>query len=151
MLGDSANRTWRQASPMVRALVEKRKMYGWLSMQLTVTIAAILVYAGFRFSSVKFVRDTTLTPLRLDLSPVTQHRFSKGLCSAAALSKEDYKLPMVRFYQSMLNHSGDARKELLSKYCRSRIVFVDMKSENASRVRKYRIFSSTFLTCAIKT
>jgi hypothetical protein len=122
---ESANGTWSQASPMVRAVIEKRKIYAWFAMQLTVTVAALLVYAALGFSSVKFVRDTTFTPLRLDFSSVTHHRHSKGLCSAAALSKEDHKLPMVRFRESIVRRSSDSDQGVSINGCRRRIVFVD--------------------------
>ncbi|PVH95964.1 hypothetical protein DM02DRAFT_675105 [Periconia macrospinosa] len=112
---------WRQAHPMVRAELQKSKVYAWFAMQLTITVAAVFVYAALRYSSVKFVRDTALTPLRLDLSKVTHTRSSTGLCNAVALSKEDRKLPMVKFDDSAVHKAGEDGEGA----CRRRIVFVD--------------------------
>ncbi|KAF2441447.1 hypothetical protein P171DRAFT_487909 [Karstenula rhodostoma CBS 690.94] len=125
MTSDSANATWRKAAPMARAVVEKKKMYAWLGMQLCVTFATLLVYDALYFPSVKFVRDTTLAPLRLDFASIAYHRLSKGLFSATALSKEDHKLPMGRFHESAEKSADNADDRASSDVCRRRLVFVD--------------------------
>jgi hypothetical protein len=118
------NGTYKRATPMVRASVDKGKLLGWLAMQLTVTIAAGLVYAALQFSTVKFVRDTTLTPLRLDLSQVTHHPRTSGLCNAVALNKKDRRLPMLRFGSNVSAKLGEDTGKL-SDVCRMRVVFAD--------------------------
>ncbi|KAH8693398.1 hypothetical protein GQ44DRAFT_719634 [Phaeosphaeriaceae sp. PMI808] len=119
MLGVSENGTYRRAIPMIRASVDRSKLLVWLSMQLTMTIAAALVWVALKFSTAKFVRDTTLVPLRLDLSEVTHHKMSDGLCDATSLDQRDHGLPIVKFKK------GDPEIQAHSKHCRHRIVFVD--------------------------
>lgn len=122
------NSTFRQATPMVRASVDKGKMYAWFAMQLTIAIAAGLVLAALQLSSVKFVRDTTLTPLRLDFNSVTHHRLCKGLCTAAALNKEDKELPMIKFHENSKEVYSEDQEET-TNVCRSRVIFVNETGE----------------------
>lgn len=42
------------------------------------------------------MRETTLTPLILDLSRIVNNQCAKGLYNAVSLCKEDCKLPPIR-------------------------------------------------------
>ena len=86
----------RMAAPMVQAGVGKGKLYVWLAMNLSLLVAAILMYVALSFSSVKAIRDITLTPLMADFSAVTSSEWGSGLRDAVTLSKEDHKLPRMK-------------------------------------------------------
>ena len=87
---------FRRAESMVRAGVSRGKLYAWLAMNLSLLISAIFVYIALGFSSVKAIRDTTLTPLMADFSAITDSQRGSGLRNAAALSKKDQKLPRIK-------------------------------------------------------
>lgn len=115
------NSTYRSAAPMVQASVDTGKLLVWLCMNFTIILASSLVFLALRFSTVKFVRDTTITPLLLDLSEITHHSQSEGLCNAVALGKKDQNLPSLRFYRG---GDGEGREQVqsISESCQRRLV-----------------------------
>ena len=86
----------RMAEPMVQAGVSRGKLYVWLAMNLSLLVAAVLMYVALSFSSVKAIRDITLTPLMADFSAITNCRRGVGLRDAATLSRKDRKLPRIK-------------------------------------------------------
>ncbi|OAL48494.1 hypothetical protein IQ07DRAFT_102676 [Pyrenochaeta sp. DS3sAY3a] len=124
------NSTYNVATPMVKAEVDKGKLIGWLNMHFAITIAAVLVCTALQFSTSKFIRDTTLAALQLDFSKVMHHRLAPGLCDATTLSRQDHKLPMVKFQMETSESSLEGMGNKGSG-CRRRVVFVD---ENGRRI-----------------
>lgn len=112
---ESANATL--AESVIRARVDRTRMLIWLGMCGTLTLSAMLVAVGERVSSTKTVRDAALMALSMDLSEVAHSGRTSGLCNAVALSKEDRKLPRLKFAN---DHDG---KEF--DKCRRRLVFAD--------------------------
>ena len=88
----------RMAEPMVLASVSRGKLYVWLALNLSLLVAAVLMYVALNFSSVKAIRDITLTPLMADFSAITNSPQGIGLRDAATLSKGDKTLPRIRLY-----------------------------------------------------
>ena len=122
------NTTFRQATFMVQASVDKGRLFGWLAMNLTVTLAAGLVFIALQFAKTKLIQDTTLAMLQLDMSQITHHRLALGLCDAATLSKRDHRLPMVKLQRNPTGSLLEStRKE--PKFCQKRLVFVDEKGQ----------------------
>lgn len=107
--------TVREAESVVRATVNRTRIYVWLGMSIMLTISASLVAVATNFSATKTVRDTTLAALVMDLTEVTHSRCASGLCNAVALSKEDNQLPRMRM------ESKDDREE--GSMCCRRVVF----------------------------
>lgn len=109
---DSA--TIQRAIPVIRARVELSRMLIWLGLCSTLTLSAGLLFFGLRSTSTKVIRDPTLAALSIDLSEVAHSGLTYGLCNAVALSKEDKKIPKLKFADE---HEG---KE--SDKCRRRLV-----------------------------
>ncbi|MDI1492666.1 MAG: hypothetical protein OHK93_005917 [Ramalina farinacea] len=93
---DNETASIRVAEPMVQAGVSRGKLYVWLAMNLSLLVAAVLMYVALSFSSVKAIRDITLTPLMADFSAITNCRRGIGLRDAATLSRKDRKLPRIK-------------------------------------------------------
>lgn len=93
---DNETASLRMAEPMVQAGVSRGKLYAWLAMNMSLLVAAVLMYVGLSFSSVKAIRDITLAPLMADFSAVTNSERGSGLRDAATLSKKDRKLPRIK-------------------------------------------------------
>jgi hypothetical protein len=82
--------------PVVRASVKRSRIYIWLAMNATLTIAAVLIGIAQCFSSTKVVRNTTLAALTLDVSEVT-HETHNGFCNAVAMNKDDKSLGRMKW------------------------------------------------------
>ena len=93
---DNETASFRRAELTVQAGVSRGKLYAWLAMNLSLLVAAVLMYVALSFSSVKAIRDTTLAPLMADFSTITNSQRGDGLRDAAALSEKDHKLPRIR-------------------------------------------------------
>lgn len=93
---DNETASLRKAEPMVQAGVSRGKLYTWLAMNLSLLVAAVLMYVALSFSSVKAIRDITLTPLMADFSAITNSKQGHGLRDAATLSEKDRKLPRMK-------------------------------------------------------
>ena len=111
----SESATATPAESVIRARVDGTKMSIWFGMCSALTLSAILVAAGLRFSSMKTVRDPALAALSVDLSDVAHSGHESGLCNAVALSKEDRKLPRLKFANDCNGNESDK--------CRRRLVF----------------------------
>ena len=107
----------RTAQSIIRAQVEKSKVFIWLALCSTLTLSALLLFSGLMYTSTKTIRDPTLAALSMDLSEIAHRGQASGLCDAAALSKEDKKLSRLKF-------ADDYDAKELDK-CRRRLVFVD--------------------------
>lgn len=127
-MGQEEISTFRQAVPMVRASIDKGKLFGWFAMHSTVILATGLVCIALRFSNAKFVQDPTLTVLQLDISQVTHHRLANGLCNAATLSKDHKTLPPIKFKQESTDISIEGMLHSC-ELCQRRLVFVDKEGQ----------------------
>ncbi|KAF2501285.1 hypothetical protein BU16DRAFT_450923 [Lophium mytilinum] len=119
-----------QAEQVVKAEIERRKLYGWLGMNITLTASAILVYLAQTTSRAKTVRDTALAAMTMELTEVMHSPRAKGLCNAVALNKRDKKLPRLKWKESVATgrggiepFGGTAPSE--ERSCRRRLAFVD--------------------------
>ena len=112
---DSA--TVRLAKPVIRARLELSKMLIWLGLCSTLTLSAVFLFFGLKFSSTKTIRDPTLAALSMDLSEVAHSGRANGLCNAVTLREEDEKLPKLKFADDFDPKESDK--------CRRRLVFVD--------------------------
>jgi hypothetical protein len=96
------------SEPVVRALVDRGRLYGWLVMNAALTVAAMLLWivqcctAG----SSKTVRDPTLVALTINMDDMC-HRDEDGLCNAVALKSGDKKLGRMVWDQ---DHGGLCRR-----------------------------------------
>lgn len=122
---DAETSTFRRAEPTVRASVDRGKLYGWLIMNLSLPLAAALVYIALSFIPVQTIRDTTLAPLMLDLISIKNDRRANGLCDAVALNKEDRKLPRAKFDDHIKNVSNRYNDLPSASGCRNRLVFAE--------------------------
>jgi hypothetical protein len=96
------------SEPIVRALVNRRRLYVWLALNATLTLAALLLWVvqSTTTKTSKTVRDPTLVALTTNMDAVC-HKNGDGLCNAVALSGGDKKLGrMVWDYE----HGGSCRK-----------------------------------------
>lgn len=107
----------RTAEPVIRAQVEKSKVFTWLGLSSTLTLSALLLFSGLMYTSTKTIRDPALAALSMDLGEIAHSGQASGLCNAVALSKEDKKLSRLKFADD------DDAKEF--DKCRRRLVFVD--------------------------
>lgn len=108
----------------VRLLLDRKRLYAWLGMNLCLTISTLLVAIGQRLSSTKTIRDTTVAALTIDLTPVTHDPRARGLCDAVELSKADGKLPRLQ-WQTAHKLDRDGELGAVGGGCRRRIVFAD--------------------------
>ncbi len=111
---------------VVKADVDKTKMWGWLAMNLMLSLSAFLVYCAQWVSKAKTVRNTTLVALTTDFSEITHSHAAPGLCNAVELSKEDKKLGRMK----LSDVGSDAEvatgmERALSGRCCHRVSFMD--------------------------
>lgn len=93
---------------VVMISVDHTRLYICLGLTMGLGVSALLVMAARRISETKTVRDTTVAALTMDLTEVAHSTRAYGLCSAADLSKEDFKLPRLRW-------KGDERSTCVRK------------------------------------
>jgi hypothetical protein len=96
------------SEPIVRALVNRGRLYGWLALNATLTVAAMLLWT-VQFTtarSSKTVRDPTLVALTTNMDAVCHHN-GDGLCNAVALNGGDKKLGIMVWDH---DHDGACRK-----------------------------------------
>lgn len=105
------------AESVVRASVNRNRLYIWLGLSAAVSMSAILVALGQNFSTKKTIRDSTLALLTLDLTEVTHSGRASGLCNAVTLNKKDRKLPRLKWKESEANKEGE------DDGCSHRVVF----------------------------
>jgi hypothetical protein len=91
---DTETVAFKAATPVIAASIDKPKLYIWWSMNLALSLSAILVFVAQRGSKLKTIRDPALSALTMDLSEVTH---AMGLCNAVTLSKDDHKLEKLRW------------------------------------------------------
>ena len=109
--------TVRSAEPVVRATVDRTRLTVWLGMSAMLTVAALLVAISQNSTTSTTIRDTILAAVTLDLTDVTHSGLASGLCNAAALRKEDHKLPKLKWADNDESHS-----------CQRRVVFAENDS-----------------------
>ncbi|KAK7973928.1 hypothetical protein PG989_015776 [Apiospora arundinis] len=121
----------RQAQPVVRAVLNRPRLYLWLGLNGLVGVSALLVaWAQSRTTVAVPVRDTTLAPLLMDMSALTHTGTVSGLCNAGSLRKEDKKLPPMIWMNSKAPSLVDASHIAggVDEGCRRRVVFAtDLK------------------------
>ncbi|KAH7109435.1 hypothetical protein B0J11DRAFT_512856 [Dendryphion nanum] len=91
------NGTLRLNEPVVRAEIDRLRLYTWLGVNATLFLSAIFVTIASSNSKVKTIRNTTLAILTMNLSEVLTDPRAIGLCNAVKLSKKDRKLPKLRW------------------------------------------------------
>jgi len=119
--------TVRSAESVVRATVDRTRLGIWLAMSAMLSLSALLEAVAQNFSTTKTVRDTTLAAVAMDLTEVTHSGLASGLCSAVVLSKEDHKLPRLKWTDNY-----DKRED---HTCRRRVVFAENKTTTHGRSR----------------
>lgn len=87
--------SFKESEPAVFVSVDRQKVYIWLSMNATLTLAAVIVYGASLKAKTKTVRDTTLAPLTMDLSNILHKPETSGLCTAVSLDQKDHRLPRL--------------------------------------------------------
>ncbi|ESU08376.1 hypothetical protein FGSG_04690 [Fusarium graminearum PH-1] len=103
--------------------VDKQKIYIWLSMNATLTLAALIVYVASMKANTKTVRDTTLAPLTIDLSDILHKPETSGLCTAVSLNDKDHKLPRLRWQRDVRGSEDDT--DQAATFCCRKIVFAE--------------------------
>lgn len=109
--------SFQASEPAVFVSVDRRKLYIWLSMNATLTLAAVIVCAASITAKTKTVRDTTLAPLTMDLSDILHTPETSGLCTAVSLNHEDRKLPRLQ-WQRDFGDSEDNTDQAAALCCR---------------------------------
>ncbi|KAL8780128.1 MAG: hypothetical protein Q9213_006612 [Squamulea squamosa] len=125
--------TFKAVSPIVKASIDNTKLYIWLAMHATLTISAILVLLAQHVSRTKTVRDPTIAALTIDLTEIAHSGRANGLCDAVTLSKEDSKLPSLRWVENGVR-SG-RRKACSEDLCVRKVIFVDEAPNTPRRLR----------------
>jgi hypothetical protein len=84
------------SEPIVRASVNRGRLYGWLGLNACLTLSAMLLWTvqSVTAKSSKTVRDPTLVALTTNMDAVC-HYNGDGLCNAVALQRGDNKLGRV--------------------------------------------------------
>ena len=109
--------TTRIAESVVRATVDRTRIFIWFAMSAMLTVSALLVAVPQNFTITKTVRDTTLAALAMDLTKVTHSDHASKSCNADALTQEDQKLARLKWtdnFDRIENHT-----------CRRRVVFAE--------------------------
>jgi len=117
----------RSAESVVRATVDRTRLGISLAMSAMLSLSALLVAVAQNFSTTKTVRDTTLAAVAMDLTKVTHSGLASGLCGAVVLSKEDHKLPRLKWTDNYDKRGDHA--------CRRRVVFAENKITTHGRSR----------------
>ncbi|KAM0302769.1 hypothetical protein ACHAPM_004772 [Fusarium culmorum] len=115
--------SFRPSEEIVFVSVDKNKLYIWLGMNATLTLSAILVFGASMLTKTKTIRDTAIASLTMDLTDIVHSPMASGLCSAVSLSRQDGKLPRLRWLRGNIeggNHS-DGGHEL----CSNKVVFAE--------------------------
>jgi hypothetical protein len=89
---DTEAANFSTATGVIVASIDRPKLYIWLSMNVAMTLSAMMVYLAQRRSNKKTIRNPALSALTMDLSEVTHDQDAQGLCNAVTLSKQDNKL-----------------------------------------------------------
>lgn len=100
--------SFKESEPAVFVSVDRQKVYIWLSMNATLTLAAVIVYGASLKAKTKTVRDTTLAPLTMDLSNILHKPETSGLCTAVSLDQKDHRLPRLRWQGDIRVGDDDA-------------------------------------------
>jgi hypothetical protein len=133
-LGNASEPTaFRAASPIVSASVDSTKLCIWLAMNATLTASAVLVLLAQRVSKTKTIRDTAVAALTMDLTEVTHSSRTNGLCNAVALSKQDGKLPRLKWKEEGAG-AGTGETSMYESCCR-KVLFVDEAAYGLRRRR----------------
>ncbi|MCJ1255715.1 hypothetical protein MMC24_003532 [Lignoscripta atroalba] len=114
--------TFRSAESVVQAQISRPKLFGWLAMNATLAVSALLVYIAVTITATKPICDTALAAMTMDLTEI-MHSDSRadGLCNAVTLSKTDKKLPRMMWERS---NNGDWRAAEAERHsCYRRLVF----------------------------
>lgn len=97
-LGNSSETaSFRPTEPVVRTSINKKRLYGWLGLNATLTLSAIMVFFAQRRSKTKAIRDITLAALTMDLTEVTHDSRASGLCNAVVMNEHDRQLPKMKW------------------------------------------------------
>ncbi|EYB21853.1 hypothetical protein SNK05_007627 [Fusarium graminearum] len=115
--------SFRASEDAVSLSVDKQKIYIWLSMNATLTLAALIVYVASMKANTKTVRDTTLAPLTIDLSDILHKPEASGLCTAVSLNDKDHKLPRLRWQRDVRGSEDDT--DQAATFCCRKIVFAE--------------------------
>ncbi|KAF2489677.1 hypothetical protein BU16DRAFT_622318 [Lophium mytilinum] len=121
---DTESASFRRAESVVQSQIARAKLYGWLGMNMTLALSAVLVYIAQRSSATKTVRDTAIAAMTMDLTEVMHSGRANGLCNAVALSERDSKLPKLKWKGTRTTAHGEMGT-FEEASCRQRLVFVD--------------------------
>lgn len=124
---------FRAASPIVYASIDNTKLYIWLAMNATLTTSAVLVLLAQSVSKGKTIRDTTVAALTMDLTEVAHSSRTNGLCNAVTLSKQDGKLPRLKWKEERAG-AGPGETSTYESCCR-KVLFVDEAADGLKRRR----------------
>lgn len=118
------------AEDIVSVSIGHEKVFVWLGMNLTLSIAAILACIAQWSSRTNHINDTTLAPLLMDLTEVTHNSRAAGLCSAVDLSKKDREIPRLMWKGQGKNSGSRGEGTYIS--CSRKVGFVyDEATENS--------------------
>lgn len=111
--------------PVVRASVNRSRMYIWMGMNLCLLISAALVSVTHVWTSTKTIRDTALAALTMDLTDVCHQGRAPGLCNAVALNSKDKLLPRLMWQNTGRSTGNDWDSENDVKgSCERKVMFV---------------------------
>jgi hypothetical protein len=112
--------------PVVRASVNRSRLYAWLGMNISLAVCAAFVSLVQRRTSTKAIRDVALAALTMDLSDVCHQSRTSGLCNAVVLSAKDKTLPRLVWDRAVRATGSDDDIDLSAKRtCERKVVFVD--------------------------
>ncbi|KAF2018139.1 hypothetical protein BU24DRAFT_421138 [Aaosphaeria arxii CBS 175.79] len=113
--------------PVIQARVNRGRLYIWLAMNSTLTIAGIILAAVLKLAGeAKIIRDTTLAAMTLDLKYIA-HEGNNGLCNAVGLNKDDRALGRVKWSNDVDPEINGSDGEKYGYRCCKDLVFVDKK------------------------
>ncbi|KAH7174118.1 uncharacterized protein B0J16DRAFT_387943 [Fusarium flagelliforme] len=116
--------SYQKSEDAVFVSVDSQKLYIWLSMNATLTLAAVIVFGASMKAKTKTVRDATLASLTMDLSDILHRPETSGLCTAVSLNDKDHKLPRLR-WQNAVSGNDDNTDQATTLHCRKIILAKD--------------------------
>ena len=126
--------TATMAESVVRAQVDRGKLYIWLVMNASLAVSALAVFLALRLCRVKTLRDTTLAAVTLDLRDVVHGERGSGLCNAVALRRSDKELLRLKWKQHGGEHIEGIGHTFERDCCWGRVDFEDGAQQGLVRV-----------------
>jgi hypothetical protein len=107
---------------VIQASVNRQRVYIWLAMNVSLSIAAALIGIAHHFTTTntKTIRHPTLAALTMDLSEVA-HQSGSGLCNAVTLNKEDHRLGRLKWKDSSDHESYYTNGKSFQEGCYRRL------------------------------